>query len=148
MSQSDATRTTLLLLIHQDWHRVYTRDCGWDKTGTQIAGGAGASFTIATPGSYIIGIKYDPKSIVGTPVPVPATVTYNSRPLPAAAATCCSGRASRAAAAPVGAAIDDTKGRGRRAPPFRSYVRWSPPTPPRGALPGRESPVADGPASA
>ena len=29
-----------------------------------------------TPGTYFIGIKYDPKTLAGTKVPVPATVTY------------------------------------------------------------------------
>jgi hypothetical protein len=70
------TGTAPLFLIHQDWQRVYTGNCASYTTGTQVAGGAGATFTIPTPGNYIIGIKYDPKSLVGKPVPVPATVTY------------------------------------------------------------------------
>ena len=35
-----------------------------------------ATWTMATPGTYIISIKYSTKSIAGTPVPVPSTVTY------------------------------------------------------------------------
>ena len=37
---------------------------------------APTSLAIATPGNYIIGIKYDPKSIVGNPVPTPANIVY------------------------------------------------------------------------
>ena len=47
------------------------------KSGTEINGGSGATFTIATPGNYIIGIKYQTKSIAGTTAPVPADITYN-----------------------------------------------------------------------
>jgi hypothetical protein len=48
-----------------------------ETTGTVTGGGANASFTVASPGNYIIGIKYQTKSIAGTPVPVPATITYD-----------------------------------------------------------------------
>jgi hypothetical protein len=77
VTQSKTGTGAALFGIHQDWQRVYTGNCASYQTGTQINGGTGASFTIATPGSYIIGIKYDPKSLVGKPVPVPATVTYS-----------------------------------------------------------------------
>ena len=56
VSQSNtSTNNFPSIKIHQDWQRVYTGNCASFKTGTQIAGGAGASFTIATPGSYIVG---------------------------------------------------------------------------------------------
>ena len=42
-----------------------------------INGGTGASVVIPTPGNYIIGIKYDPKSLVGRPVPIPPTITLH-----------------------------------------------------------------------
>jgi hypothetical protein len=73
---NDSANHSAPFLIHQGWDRVYTGNCGSWTAGTEIAGGAGATFTIATPGSYVIGIKYDPKSLAGTPVPVPATVKY------------------------------------------------------------------------
>ena len=38
---------------------------------------ARASFTVAVPGTYHIGIKYQTKSIAGTTAPVPANITYN-----------------------------------------------------------------------
>ena len=59
-----------------NWARVYTGDCASFITMTVINGGTGASVVIPTPGNYIIGIKYDPKSLVGLPVPTPPTVTY------------------------------------------------------------------------
>jgi len=73
---NNSTNNAAPFLIHQNWQRIYTGNCASYKTGTQIAGGSGASFTVATPGTYIIGIKYDPKSLAGTKVPVPATVKY------------------------------------------------------------------------
>ena len=77
VSQSNtSTNNFPSIKIHQDWQRVYTGNCASFKTGTQIAGGAGASFTIATPGSYIIGVKYDPKSLAGANVPVPSVITF------------------------------------------------------------------------
>ena len=63
--------------MHQGWDRVYTGDCSSWAAGTEINGGSGARFTIATPGTYIIGIKYQTKSIAGTTAPVPADITYN-----------------------------------------------------------------------
>jgi hypothetical protein len=72
-----STNNAALFLVHQDWDRVYAGDCSSWTAGTQIAGGSGATFTIPTPGSYIIGIKYQTKSIAGTTAPVPADITYN-----------------------------------------------------------------------
>jgi hypothetical protein len=72
-----STNNAALFTIHQGWARVYTADCSSYITGTEIAGGSGATFTIATPGTYILGIKYSAKSIAGTTAPVPANITYN-----------------------------------------------------------------------
>jgi hypothetical protein len=36
-----------------------------------------ASYTIPTPGTYIISVKYQTKTIAGAPAPVPADITYN-----------------------------------------------------------------------
>jgi hypothetical protein len=73
---NNSTNNAALFQIHQGWIRLYTGDCSSYTTGTQNAGGTGGSFTVPTPGNYIIGIKYSPKSIAGTPVPVPPTITY------------------------------------------------------------------------
>src|SRR5262249_5519021 len=66
---NNSTNNAALFHIHQNWQRIYTGDCSSFATGMQINGGSGASFTVPTPGNYIIGIKYDPKSLAGTPVP-------------------------------------------------------------------------------
>jgi hypothetical protein len=75
VSQSVAGNAALFQ-IHQGWIRIYSADCSSYTTGTQNAGGTGGTFSVTPGQSYIIGIKYDPKSIAGTPVPVPATVVY------------------------------------------------------------------------
>jgi hypothetical protein len=63
------------ILNGQAW--LYPADCSSHTTGTTTGvGDTGASFTVATPGTYVIGIKYQTKSIAGTPVPVPASITY------------------------------------------------------------------------
>jgi hypothetical protein len=73
---NNSSNGAALIGIHQDWQRLYTGDCSSFITGTQINNGTGARFTVPTPGTYIIGIKYDPKTLAGTKVPVPATITY------------------------------------------------------------------------
>ncbi len=60
-----------------DQIRLYKGDCSSFTGGTSLNGGAGASFTITTPGTYVISIKYSTKSIAGTTAPVPANITYN-----------------------------------------------------------------------
>jgi hypothetical protein len=72
-----STNNSALFKIHQDWQRLYTGNCSSWTTGTQIAGGTAASFTVATPGTYVIGIKYDVKSLAGTTPPVPANITFD-----------------------------------------------------------------------
>jgi hypothetical protein len=42
-----------------------------------INGDSGASFTIPVPRNYILGLKYDTKSLSGTKAPVPADITFN-----------------------------------------------------------------------
>ena len=71
-----STNNAALFQVHQDWFRLYAGDCSSWTNGTPNAALTGGSFTVPTPGDYIIGIKYNPKSIVGTPVPVPSTITY------------------------------------------------------------------------
>jgi hypothetical protein len=78
VSQSNtSSNNAALFTAQQDWVRLYTGNCGSWTNGTQTNGGTGASFTVPTPGSYVIGIKWDGKSIVGTNGGVPANITYN-----------------------------------------------------------------------
>jgi uncharacterized repeat protein (TIGR01451 family) len=77
VSQSNtSTNGAALFKILNGQALLYTSSCSVITRGTVIAGGSGASFTVASPGTYIIGIKYTTKSIVGTPAPVPANITY------------------------------------------------------------------------
>ena len=36
----------------------------------------GGSFTVATPGTYYIGVRYDTNTLYMTVAPAPATITY------------------------------------------------------------------------
>jgi hypothetical protein len=72
-----STNNAALFQIAGGWDRLYTGDCNSWTAGTPNAASTGASFKVPTPGNYIIGIKYDVKSIAGTSVPVPANITYN-----------------------------------------------------------------------
>jgi len=72
-----STNNSALFEIHQGWIRLYAGNCSSWTTGTPNAANTGGSFTIPTAGTWIIGIKYNVKSLAGTPVPVPATITFN-----------------------------------------------------------------------
>ena len=72
-SQNDSAA---LFQIHQGQARLYKGDCSSWTAGTENAGHTGASYTIATAGSYIISIKYSTKSIAGTSAPTSDPVTY------------------------------------------------------------------------
>ena len=61
--------------VHGNEVKSYTAACGNSTDGTETPNG-GATYTFASPGTYVIGIKYDTKSISGTPVPVPHAITY------------------------------------------------------------------------
>ena len=71
-SQNDAAA---LFQTHSDG-RLYTLACSSWTAGTDINGDTGVSFTIATPGTYIISVKYDTKTIAGTNAPTSDPVTY------------------------------------------------------------------------
>jgi hypothetical protein len=78
VSQSNtSTNNAALFLTKQTQAYLYSPSCVTLQTGTLTGGGSGASFTVATPGNYVIGIKYDTKTIAGTTPPVPANITYN-----------------------------------------------------------------------
>jgi hypothetical protein len=63
------------ILNGQAW--LWSGDCSSKLIGTVINGGSGATFVVPVPGDYIIGIKYQTKTIAGAPAPVPADITYN-----------------------------------------------------------------------
>jgi hypothetical protein len=64
------------ILNGQAW--LYPADCSSHTSGA-VSGpnGENASYTVPTPGTYIIGIKYQTKTIAGAPAPVPANITFN-----------------------------------------------------------------------
>ena len=57
---------------------VYNSACnGLSETFTQAANGTvTVTFNAPTAGTYVIGLKYESKSIVGDPAPNPTTVHY------------------------------------------------------------------------
>jgi len=64
------------ILNGQAW--LWSGDCSSKIVGSVTGpNGSGASFTVPSPGNYIIGIKYSTKTIAGTTAPVPANITYN-----------------------------------------------------------------------
>ena len=65
-----------LFSLHQDQGKLYTGDCKSSTGGTPINNGTGEQFVVATPGTYVIGIKYSSKSVAGEPAPVPDDLTY------------------------------------------------------------------------
>jgi hypothetical protein len=64
------------ILNGQAW--LYPADCSSHRSGA-VSGpnGENASYTIPTPGTYIIGIKYQTKTIAGAPAPAPANITFD-----------------------------------------------------------------------
>jgi hypothetical protein len=64
------------ILNGQAW--LYPANCSSHTVGaTSGPNGENASFTVPLPGNYIIGIKYQTKTIAGAPAPVPANITFN-----------------------------------------------------------------------
>ena len=76
-SQETTNTTGAKFGIHQGQAWLWTSNCVTKIVGSQTGGGSTASFTVPIPGTYIIQIKYSPKSIVGTATPSPATSTYS-----------------------------------------------------------------------
>jgi hypothetical protein len=63
------------ILNGQAW--LWTGDCVSKIVGTTSNGDANASFVVPTPGTYVISLKYQTKSLAGTVAPVPPDITYN-----------------------------------------------------------------------
>jgi hypothetical protein len=71
-----STNNTAPFTILNGQALLYPLSCLSHTAGTVIAKGAGASFKVATPGTYIIGLKYQSSSLPGTPAPMPSNITY------------------------------------------------------------------------
>ena len=56
---------------------LYNADCSTAARGAVSGDESGTWFTIASPGTYVIGIKYQTKTIAGTTAPMPGDITYN-----------------------------------------------------------------------
>jgi len=78
VSQSNnGTPSAALFQVQQGQAILYSSNCTKLGSGTLTNGSTGASFTgLTVGGHYIIGIKYDTKSIAGTTAPTPANITY------------------------------------------------------------------------
>jgi hypothetical protein len=64
------------ILNGQAW--LYPANCSSHTVGTTSGpNDENASFTVPVPGTYIIGIKYQTKTIAGAPAPSPANITFN-----------------------------------------------------------------------
>jgi len=76
-SNTSTNNTPLFGILNgQAW--LWNASCSSFAAGTTSGqNGGNASFTVPVPGDYIIGFKYQTKTIAGAPAPVPATVTYN-----------------------------------------------------------------------
>jgi uncharacterized repeat protein (TIGR01451 family) len=83
-SQND---TAALFQIQQNQAYLFTADCTKSATGTLNAAGTGASFTVATGGTYIVSVKYSTKSIAGTAAPTSDPVTYTFTTTPPGASS-------------------------------------------------------------
>jgi uncharacterized repeat protein (TIGR01451 family) len=83
-SQNDAAA---LFQVHQGQARLYQGDCSSWTGGTLINNSTGASYSIATAGTYVISIKYDTKSIAGTTAPTSDPVTYTFTATPPGASS-------------------------------------------------------------
>ncbi len=78
-SQS-ATNLAALFTLNQGHAWLYTAACGLVSHSPTLAGaptGSAASFTIATPGTYVLRLQYSTKSIAGTKAPSPAGSVYS-----------------------------------------------------------------------
>jgi len=76
-SNTSTNSTPLFGILNgQAW--LWSGDCKSKLVGATFgANDSQATFTVPTPGNYIIGIKYQTKTIAGANAPVPADITYN-----------------------------------------------------------------------
>jgi hypothetical protein len=72
---TDSTQPTELFAPQQSQANLYTSTCaGVSISGT--ASGGTITYHNVPAGDYIIGIKYDSKTFVGSPAPAPQVPTY------------------------------------------------------------------------
>jgi hypothetical protein len=55
---------------------LYSSECKVVSSGTANASKTGASFTVATPGTYALQVEFDTNVLENQPVPVPSTIQY------------------------------------------------------------------------
>jgi phosphoheptose isomerase len=55
---------------------IYGNGCSVMAFGTPNQAKTGASFTVATPGTYVIEVEFDTNVLENQPVPVPSTIQY------------------------------------------------------------------------
>jgi hypothetical protein len=74
---NNSSNGSALFGVHQGQAWLWTADCNSKIVGTVTgAYDNNASYTIPTPGTYIISVKYQTKSLSGTIAPVPADITF------------------------------------------------------------------------
>jgi hypothetical protein len=76
VTQSHSAGTAPLFQVQQGQAILWTSTCGNAGSAALINNSTGASFTVKTPGTYFISVKYSTKSIAGDPVPSSPPVTY------------------------------------------------------------------------
>ena len=62
--------------VHKGWARLFDADCNFIKDLTVSGDGVTVTGTVGS-GTFILGVKYDSKSIAGLTAPTPSTVTYD-----------------------------------------------------------------------
>jgi hypothetical protein len=77
VSQSNtSTNNATPLKVNSGVFRIYSGGCKSFTSGTVNAAKTGGSFTVATPGTYVIQVEFDTNVLENTPVPVPSTIVY------------------------------------------------------------------------
>jgi hypothetical protein len=74
------TNSAPLFTLNQGHAWLYTLACGLVSNSPTLAGtptGSAASFTIATPGTYVLQLQYSTKSIAGLTAPTASPSTYS-----------------------------------------------------------------------
>ena len=67
-----------LMLLHSGQGKLYTLSCSAVvSSATQNSQTGVVSFGAVAPGTYIVQVKWSPKSVQGTPAPTPSTIFYS-----------------------------------------------------------------------
>jgi hypothetical protein len=76
VSESNDSTNEAALLKLGNVFQIYDGGCKSGMPGTVNADQTGGSFTVTTPGTYYIGVRYDTNTLYKTVAPAPATITY------------------------------------------------------------------------